>query len=91
MDGAAIVCPNCLRERMDFYKLKVMTYSFLAFATGALFFGLVAGSWEFVLLGGFDGGKFFSSVSGWVLVIAVLISVYTYVKASRIIGTWWWY
>lgn len=90
MDNEAVVCPTCKRERKDFHNLKIAMYSFMSIATITLGYAMGSGSWNSVFLEQFEFSLIFSTISGWVFITSFIISQIFYIKASRLIKTWWW-
>ncbi|SHG23071.1 hypothetical protein SAMN02745753_03505 [Marinomonas polaris DSM 16579] len=91
MDDQAIVCPSCKRERKDFHNLKLAMYTFVSLSFAAFFYGIISGAFTSPFLGEFQFRRIFSTVPGWIGILSFVISQVLYVKASKIIKTWWWY
>ncbi|ODA46891.1 hypothetical protein BC476_17570 [Vibrio parahaemolyticus] len=91
MDDQAVVCPTCNRERKDFHNLKYMMYALLSISMTFLGYGLFSGVWLSPFLGEFEIKYVFQSVSGWFCLLSFIGSQVLYIKASRIIKTWWWF
>jgi hypothetical protein len=91
MNAEAVVCPSCKRERKDFHNLKMMMYTFSSISILAIVYGFISGDWTSMILEQFEVGRAFKTASGWLAIITLLISIYTYIKASKIIKTWCWY
>ncbi len=91
MDDQAVVCPTCKRERKDFHNLKHMMYSLISVSMLFLLYGMFSGAWLSPFLGDFEVKYVFRSVSGWLFLLSFIGSQVLYIRASRIIKTWWWY
>jgi hypothetical protein len=91
MDDQAVVCPHCKREPKDFHNLKVAMYVFSTISGIAIFLGMVSGAWFTPFLGEFQFSRIFTTIYGWTCIVSLVISLILYVKASKIIKTWWWY
>jgi hypothetical protein len=91
MDDEAVVCPTCNRERKDFHNLKISMYVFISVSLMAFFYAIGSGAWNSVFLSEFEFSRIFTTVSGWAFIISFVISQVLYVRASKIIKTWWWF
>jgi hypothetical protein len=91
MDCEAIVCPTCNRERKDFHNLKMAMYFFLSVLMLVIFYGLFSNEWKSAFLNEFEIKRLFTTLSGWLAILTFIVSQVLYVKASRIVKTWWWY
>tara|TARA_R110001583_G_scaffold190897_1_gene355543 strand:- start:722 stop:1024 length:303 start_codon:yes stop_codon:yes gene_type:complete len=90
MKEDAIVCPSCKREKKDLHSLRIKMYTFISISSFATIYGFASGDWLTPLFGEFKASRFFSTVSGWLTIFSFVISQIYYVKASKIIKSWWW-
>ncbi len=91
MDDEAVVCPSCKRERKDFHNLKIAMYTFISISLMAVFYAIGTDKWNSLFLNEFEINRIFTTLSGWVFIFSFAVSQILYIKASKIIKTWWWY
>jgi hypothetical protein len=91
MDNEAVVCPTCKRERKDFHNLKISMYVFVSISFMAFFYAIGSGAWNSAFLNEFEFNRIFTTASGWVFIGTFVVSQVLYIKASKIIKTWWWF
>lgn len=91
MNDEAVVCPACNRERKDFHNLKISMYVFISISLMTYFYAIGSGAWSSLFINEFEFSRIFTTFSGWICLISFTISNVLYIKASKIIKTWWWY
>lgn len=89
INASALRCPNCRGWRKDINDERLICYFVSLFGGLVLGWGSGTGAWS-SLSRSFSLDAFFSSLSGWVTMILIVLSLYYYVKVSKKIGTWWW-
>ncbi|MFQ6678036.1 MAG: hypothetical protein ACE5D0_06905 [Fidelibacterota bacterium] len=88
--ASALRCPHCRMWRIDIYKGRVLTYTFLIIWLMHSFTGLYFNWWgDLQDLWGFTLSVLIS-VNGWLNLILLAAFWIYYIKTSRKIGMFWW-